>query len=362
MRWLVDARSMVDPSGGGVSRVGRGLIEAFIAVAANDAIVLATTGWAASSPATALNTIGKRDPASCGDKQQAARDARVHIYIPNKLWSAACLSGLTSLDRVVEKRAGKIGSVFLPNIGFVGPMKRPYVLLLHDLSFLIEPEWFPRKMRWWHRAVGAAKLIRGAAHLLAVSETTKRDAVRLLGIPPERITVLPIGPTLIPLPTGLPAYRPTASPYILALGWGDPRKNTATAIAAVDGLRRDPAFSDLQLIIVGRDVVRPSDTELASLYANAAAFLYPSWYEGYGLPLHEAASFGTPCVASTAGALTETAPPGTFFADPAKPHHWVEALRIALTFPRPVPIDPNPDAWLHAAKILHTTLDSVAKH
>lgn len=367
MRWLVDARPLVDPAQGGVSRVARQLVEAFIDITKDDEVVLVTTG--SSSPTRLPNC------------------RHIHFPIPNKLWSAASMLGLASLDRVAEKRVRKIDAVFLPNLGFTGRIARPYVLLLHDLSFLIEPRWFSRKMRWWHRAVQAERLIRGATHLLAVSETTKKDAMRLLDIPANQISVIPIGSTLdvgaqfiAPGPSdrteGVMNHAPTTKRYVLALGANDLRKNSATAIAAVEELRRYPEFSDVELILVGahamrpptgpgrvahaptwiRTIPRPSDDELASLYKNAAAFLYPSWYEGYGLPLHEAAAFGTPCIASTAGALPETAPPGTIFADPAKPHHWVEALRLALTEGRRYAIHPDPLDWKNAANILRNAL------
>jgi glycosyltransferase involved in cell wall biosynthesis len=275
---------------------------------------------------------------------------------------------------------------------------RPYVLLLHDLSFLIEPRWFSFKSRLWHSAINAKRCIQNAAHLLAVSETTKRDAMRLLDIPGEQITVIPIGATLPSQTTNYSLDRggwenpaTTINRYVFAIGGDDPRKNAGTAERAVEILRHEKVFSNLELVLVGagfsrppriesydeshdtegwRDkptptwihrIPRPSDSELAYLYSNASAFLYPSWYEGYGLPLHEAAAHGTPCIASTAGALPETAPHGTLFADPAKPHHWIEALKIALSSPRPAATTPEPEAWNKAAAILSKTLDFIAK-
>jgi len=308
--------------------------------------------------------------------------------------------GVTSLDREIEDRVGKIDAVFLPNIGFTGRITmRPYVLLIHDLSFLIEPKWFSMKQRLWHRAVDAISMIKNAAHLLAVSETTKRDAMRLLNIPEERITVIPLGPTMVgagfprPDPSvgfGGRGNRAPTTKYILALGGNDPRKNTTTGIEAVRVIRQEKEFENLELILVGagfprpdpsdpvgfggrgnraptwiRFVARPSDPQLATLYSGAAAFLYPSWYEGYGLPLHEAASFGTPCIASTAGALPETAPPGTIFADPAKPHHWVEALRTVLSIPlltkEGLGEVSEGSGWADAAKRLNQAITSVIR-
>ncbi len=324
MRYLVDARPLMDPTSGGVARVARGIIDALIATSPNDEIVLVTTGREMPQPDTFPTSPTVR---------------HVHLHIPNKLWSLSCLLRLASLEHEIKKRVGKIDAAFLPNLGFVGSRSPhnsalttpPYVLLLHDLSFLIEPRWFSRKQRLWHRAVGATSLIQNATHLLAVSETTKRDAMRLLDIPGDRITVIPLGPTMNSSvgPIHELALQGDRR-YLLALGWNDPRKNARTAVRAHDILKHDPAFADLDLIIVGRDRIRPTDEELATLYSHASAFLYPSWYEGYGLPLHEAAAYGTPCIASTAGALPETAPPGTIFADPAKPHHWAEAIKYVV--------------------------------
>ena len=342
MRWLVDARPLADPAQGGVARVARRLIEALVGRGGDDEIVVATTG--SKSPDTGRLPTGPHV-------------RHVHLRVPNKVWSAMCVTKSVSLDKEIEERTGTIDAAFLPNLGFVGNVKRPYVLLLHDLSFLIGPEWFTAKTRLWHHAVDAKRLIREASHLLSVSETTKRDAMRLLDIPADRITVIPIGPTLVSDATRCRLH----ARYVLALGANDPRKNATTAVEAVAALRRKVGFEDVGLVMVGagsprpgrgnraptfktsfprrresipawiRYVAKPTDPELADLYRNAAVFLYPSWYEGYGLPLHEAAAYGTPRIASTGGALPETAPPGTLFADPAKPHHWVEALRTVLS-------------------------------
>jgi glycosyltransferase involved in cell wall biosynthesis len=381
MRLIVDARPMAEPIHGGVGRVAFEIMDAFAAANPETEVVCATTG----SRTTLL-------PQRLMDRPNVRH---VHFKLPNKIWSLASMFGLVSLYSMVERRYGPADAFFMPNLGLTGrlPQGIPSVLLLHDLSFLIEPRWFTLKQRLWHRAVRAKSLIRCATRLLAVSETTKRDAVRLLGISADRIGVIPLGPTL-----SAANYRLTDSQladlpprYVLALGAGDPRKNAVTAIAAVKILRQERAFQDLSFIVVGekRNVVlnegrqtagakcfskffstplrsaqddrfiqiisRPSDAELAALYAKASAFLYPSWYEGFGLPLHEAASFGTPCVASTSGALPETAPIGTIFANPAKPHHWAEALVLALSQAR-TQKRTAPPAWGSAAEALAASL------
>jgi len=386
LQLLFDARPLIDANSGGVRRVTEMILASLLNADPELRVVCATTG---------MKKPKLPDPFAAHPRIE-----HVHLRIPNKLWSLLAMLKITSLDRAIIKKERGFGiwglgvgkpnpkpqtptSVLLPNLGFTGPIKTPYALILHDLSFLIEPRWFPWKMRLWHLAINPKEMARRAQIIFCVSETTARDAERLLGIPREKIRVFSPGiPEFgkreaadekrkagsgeqeaeeeIRLP-----FTASRSPYVLALGGDDPRKNTATAIAAVEMLRREEAFRDLKLVVVesrkafgyqlsaiGRitgalaesrkpiaespfliPLPRQSDAELADLYQRAAAFLYPSWYEGFGLPLHEAARYGTPCIASTWGALPETAPQGTVFAPPAKPHLWASTLRDILAAP-----------------------------
>ena len=91
---------------------------------------------------------------------------------------------------------------------------------------------------------------------------------------------------------------------------------------------------------------------------HAAAFLYPSWYEGFGLPLHEAARFGTPCISSTVGALPETAPHNTLFAPPSKPHLWTVALKMILENPDAYRTKTELKNWSSAAKIIREKINT----
>ncbi len=353
---LVDARPIIDAARGGVSRVALEICVAYAEAFPQDTLICVTTG--------------SKKPILPDRLSTQPNVQHVHLPWPNKLWSIAAFLGVVSLVTETKKRVKNIDAAFFPNLGFVGtiPKNIPSTLLLHDLSFLIEPAWFTRKQRLWHHAVRAKRLITSTTHLLSVSETTKRDAINLIKIPSDHITVIPLGPT-VPLATSyqLPA---TSSPYILCLGANDARKNAKTTFEAVRALRRKKQFHDVELVVVGarfitpnenkiswiRFIERPSDQQLSTLYNNAAVFLYPSWYEGFGLPLHEAAQYGTPRVASIAGALPETAPAGTFFANPMKPHQWVTAITLAITSPR-TPIEMPLTNWKDAATKLKSALD-----
>ncbi len=377
---LYDARPLVDQSSGGVRRVSAMILEALLASDLDATFTCVTTG---------INKPVLPEPFA-----SHPRVTHVHVRMPNKLWSLMATFGIVNLDGVLKvsgkRRAAsgrikenpltarrlpltsptesaqptpdgeqpkKFDATILPNLGFVGFMESPYALVLHDLSFLIEPRWFPLKMRLWHFAVNPKEIARRAQLILCVSETTARDAERLLKIPREKIRVMNPGiPTVGKWGVGSREWEekshsplPTSnSPFLLAFSERDPRKNIATAIAAVEEVQKDEEHRDLKLVIVGSEyshdsrltthdfitrLPKVSDSQLANLYRNASALLYPSWYEGFGLPLHEAARYGTPCIASTMGSLPETAPAGTVFAPPSKPHLWASMIRDVLAAP-----------------------------
>lgn len=313
MRILFDGRPLADTRSGGVRRVAQGLLTALREQGAT--ITIATTG-----------TI-------------RPEFSDQHLKLPNKLLSFALWLRLTSFDRLIPHTSDVL---FLPNISWLGTPNLPYALVVHDLSFLIEPCWFSWKSRLWHQLVGASRQIKNARILFTVSETTKRDIIKLLDIPADRIVVIPLGISSLHTTHFTPHTR---EPYLLALGANDPRKNASLSIMVANKL-------NMELKLVGAGATRASDEELDQLYAEAAVFLYPSWYEGFGLPLHEAACHGTPCIASTAGALPETAPEGTIFASPSKPHHWVEAVHTILNHPSSHRTKTRINGWKPAAQII----------
>lgn len=304
MNVLVDARPLTDLASGGVRRMATGLVPALCAAFPKNHFYLATTGTKSVPLPFAL----------------PSNATRLHKHIPNKLVSLSVISGLYSFDRFFPE--AKADKLLLLNLGFIGRTHLPFALVVHDLSFLIEPRWFSRKARAWHHAVQAAWLVESAKYLFTISEQTKRDIKHLFPPVLDRTHVIPMG--LEPLAAPLPLPTQT-KPFILAFGGNDPRKNSACAKVTAEAL-------GIELITVG-GTYRPDDQELAGLLKQATAFLYPSWYEGFGLPLHEAAQCGTPCIASTAGALPDTAPSGTLFADPSKPQQWIEALNQIFKYP-----------------------------
>jgi glycosyltransferase involved in cell wall biosynthesis len=197
----------------------------------------------------------------------------------------------------------------------------PAVVTVHDLSFERDPAMMGLRDRLIFRSV-VPHSARRAARVLAVSELTKRDLIELYRIPEEKIVVTPNGVDPAFTPDG---PSPNGEPYALFVGALQPRKDARVAIEALallgDGAPR--------LIVAGKDRGGRADAEraaeqnglssrvefrghvpqetLASLYRGAACLVFPSRYEGFGLPVLEAMASGTPVVATTAGALPEVA-------------------------------------------------------
>jgi len=184
------------------------------------------------------------------------------------------------------------------------------VVTLHDLHFERDPSAMGLADRLTFKAV-VPRAARRADHVLAVSERTKRDAIELYGLDPEKITVTPHGVD--------PAFSPgdgSHDGYVLFVGAIQARKDPLAALAAaqqaglplvVAGPEKEPALAR-ELRARGADVRGFVDRgELAGLYRRAAALVLPSRYEGFGIPVLEAMASGTPVVLSDDPALREVA-------------------------------------------------------
>jgi glycosyltransferase involved in cell wall biosynthesis len=216
------------------------------------------------------------------------------------------------------------------------------VVTVHDVSF----ERIPEVMGWRDRVLfqtQVSRSVRRADRVLTGSLWTKRDLVERYGLPEDRIVVTPYGVD--------PAFRPDGPKgdgrYALFVGALQPRKDPVAAVEAmplVDG--------DLRLVLVGpekgsservREAVRRlgleqrvelkghvEREELATLYRGAACLVFPSRYEGFGLPVLEAMASGIPVVAARAGALPEVAGDAAVLVEPGDPAALADGIGHAL--------------------------------
>jgi glycosyltransferase involved in cell wall biosynthesis len=243
------------------------------------------------------------------------------------------------------------------------------VVFVHDLAPLRNPAWFAPRMRWYARAVSLAA--RRADRVLVPSNAVATELIERLGIRPDRITVI--------RPAVDASWRPAtqddvaqvrrrfglAAPYAVLVGWGDPRKDLATALAAHRRARVDVPH---QLVLVGsphpnlgrvdvpaddtvRVLGRVEDGDLRALLSGAEVQLHPSRYEGFGLPPLEAWACGTPALIADVPAVREathdlaaTLPIGDVTA-------WADALAEAMSTRPSVPTPPG-WSWDDAGRLL----------
>jgi glycosyltransferase involved in cell wall biosynthesis len=193
----------------------------------------------------------------------------------------------------------------------------------------------------------AKNVFQRAAGLIAISENTRQDAVRLLGLDARRIEV--IYPGVPEVYFGAQA-RPSERPYVLYLGTIEPRKNVDILLDAWQNCR---ARGDFDLVIAGasgwagertlaRLAARPADVrylgyvpedELPGLTAGASAFVYPSLYEGFGFPVAQAMAAGVPVITSNTSCLPEVAGDSALLVDPRSVSEIQGAMEKLLASP-----------------------------
>jgi glycosyltransferase involved in cell wall biosynthesis len=230
---------------------------------------------------------------------------------------------------VLPRAARKHGVSVLHCPTFRGPFRSdvPVVVTVHDLAVLRHPGTFNQWTRRYSR-LAVPRVVRAARRLIAVSEFTRRELVELLRVPEDKIRVIPNAVAEPFRPDGPKAK----GDYVLAVGTLEPRKNLAAAQHAAQRLA-------VELRVVGARgwggvqvdgwLGRVSDEELARLYRGARCLVYPSLYEGFGIPVLEAMACGTPVVTSAGGATEEVAGGAAVLVDPRDPVSIAEGIEQA---------------------------------
>ena len=228
----------------------------------------------------------------------------------------------------------------------------PMIVNLHDMSLLLTPERHPSR-----RVMTMRPLLRGVAHraaaVICLSESARADAIRVLDLDPAKVRVVPAAPASAFRPVGdgstlaAAARRFGLEPgFLLFVGTIEPRKNLVRLVEAYARLRAGGFGAPLVLcggsgwkngdLVARIDAlgIRPHvrllgfvpDEDLPLLLNLCGAFVYPSLYEGFGLPIIEALACGTPTVTSDRGATAEVAGDAALLVDPED----VEALTSGL--------------------------------
>ena len=259
--------------------------------------------------------------------------------------------------------AGRQG-VNLLHVNYVAPpwCPCPTVVTVHDISYEFFPEFFSLRDRLMLSTLVPLS-VKGAAKVIADSENTKRDIIACYGLPEEKVMIIPVGVGSSFRPVtdeerleAVKAKYGVKGKFILTVGNLQPRKNLIRLVKAFLLLRESESCdSKVQLAIVGQAFWRESeiyraveeeglkgeviftgyvpDEDLPLLYNAAELFVFPSLYEGFGLPPLEAMACGTPVVCSNAASLPEVVGDAALMIDPYDVKAIAQAIFDVLSKP-----------------------------
>ncbi len=237
---------------------------------------------------------------------------------------------------------------------FIPPLKRncKSVITIHDLAFLLYPHFLTKESARYYGQIDQAW--RKTDHIIAVSEATKQDSIKLLGVPEEKITVIheAANPIYRQIPKEEARQRVKEKykldkDYILFVSTIEPRKNLPGLLQAYRKLRDDykrdeilalagskgwlweEVYETVDRLDLEKHVVflgRVPSGDLLYLYNAARLLVHPSFYEGFGLPPLEAMTCGTPVIVSNTAALPEVVGDAAMMIDP----HDIDGLTVAM--------------------------------
>jgi glycosyltransferase involved in cell wall biosynthesis len=301
-------------SAAGIHRVGRGLVDA---------------ARGAGLPFEVFAPAGSRDP-----------------RVDREMWAPPGRAGAHIWEQILLPAAARGRPVV--SLGNTGPIAvRRSALMVHDLGWRVDPSWFSRSGRLYGRLAWAAA--RRAGGVLTPSEHVRGELIAA-GFDPAILFVVrnAVAEDLVRSPdeavASLRDRIQLAGPYLVVVGWADPRKDAALAIRAhLDAVRS----IEHTLVLVGRPhpnfgpvslpeapTVRRlgylAEPDLRALLSGASALVFPSRYEGFGLPPLEALTLGVPAIVSDIPVLRESTAGAAHYVAAGDQAAWTDAMRAAL--------------------------------
>lgn len=334
MRIAVDLRSLIEPLPSGVTEYTRQLVDRLMHKDRDDDFVLFANARQGMPESIRSRWIDLHP--------------EWHVRtIPSKLFNASqFLLRIPHLDRLV----GGADIFFMPNLNFASFSGRcKVVVTVHDLSFLYTG-FSSGKGKLWHTAINPMGLLRRADAIVAVSESTARDLTDHIPETYGKISVIPSGvderyfqqPDKADVDAAITKYRLPES-YVLYLATVEDRKNVGGLLDAWRLMKHRYSVPH-ELVIAGRiassHVVQAPDVRFIgyvpdedkrALYNRADVFCYPSFFEGFGLPVLEAMASGVPTLTSFSTSLPEVSGDASFAVNPYNAEEIAHALHLLLT-------------------------------
>ena len=233
------------------------------------------------------------------------------------------------------------------------------IVTIHDCVHLMFPQYLPNRLAHTYALAAFWAATRRSTRILTVSEASKRDILRFFKVPPEKVTVIPnaiderfrIAPAEEEIVRVRERYQ-LSDRFVLYAGNVKPHKNLERLLDAFFILRRE-GVDDLKLLIIGAEISKYAtlrravhrynlhkhvrflgfvpDETLVVLYRLADAFVFPSLYEGFGLPPLEAMASGTPVLTSNVSSLPEVVGDAAILINPYDPRSIADGMRRLLT-------------------------------
>ena len=343
MRVAVNAEQLLYRSPGGIGRYTAALLTVLPAGWTDLEVVPFVARHPAARVAAALESAGV---------DQATRRRTVGLAWPRPL----LYDGWHLFGRPGLGPAGEVELIHAPSVAVPPAGRVPLVVTVHDAAPELFPEAFPRRGRRFHRWGLAAAAAR-ADLVITVSAAAAEEIVSHSKIPADRIRVVHNGvdvPRVDPHLRSrvLKAHGLEDRPYVLWVGSLEPRKGVGTLVAAMAALAKRGSGRRVLTVLagfegwLGDDLIgatdratlgdsllqlgRVSDEELWCLYSGAELFAFPSRHEGFGLPVVEAMTQGTPVVASDIPAVREVAGGAALLVAADDPVAWADAIEGLL--------------------------------
>lgn len=333
MRVAIDYTSALMQTGG-VGRYTRSLVNALIELQGEDELRLWSARIAASSRADLIkmNALPPVTSLPLSERWLTAGWQRLRLPI--------------AIDRFI----GPFEVLHCPDFVAV-PSRRPVIITIHDLSYLKVPQFaHPKLAAYLTSAVPRA--IDRAGAVVAVSEATANDVAEMYPAALNKVVAIPNGVDAVfhrPDQSDIQAtlgYLRLRQPFLVIVGTIEPRKNhlgvlrafelahashrdMSLVIAGHPGWLSDPIMSAIRAASARLPIVHLenlADEALTAVVAGSLALIYPSWYEGFGLPVAEAMACGTAVITSPGGALEEVAGDAALLVDPADVEAMAEAM------------------------------------
>jgi len=279
------------------------------------------------------------------DMPKETENWKYEVFRSKKLWT------LFGLSKKLSKNPQKLDVFFSPTHYLPLVLPIPSVISILDVSYLHFPSLFAKKDLYQLKLWGKYS-IRKARKIITISQSSKNDIIKAYGVKPEKIAVVYPGIKALDeqKENGIADMEKLGitKNYILFVGTLQPRKNIERLIEAFSRLERQ----DLDLIIIGKkgwmfesilnapkkfevsDRVKflhdVTDDDLPSYYKNAEMFVLPSLYEGFGLPVLEAMSYGCPVITSNTSSLPEAGGDAALYIDPKNVSDITEKMKKLL--------------------------------